>query len=56
MDIRQTETTITDQEIHRLEGIAQELRAYDIASIYAATTGHPGGTLSIMDEIGRAHV
>ena len=46
-----TATALTDQEIKRLEGIAQELRAYDIASIYSSTTGHPGGTLSIIDII-----
>jgi transketolase len=40
---------ISAEEIKRLEGIAQELRAYDLASIFAATTGHPGGTLSIID-------
>jgi transketolase len=49
MDTVSTKPAITDDEVRRLEQIAQELRAYDIASIYAATTGHPGGTLSIMD-------
>lgn len=42
---------ITNDEIARLEGIARELRAYDLASIYAAASGHPGGTLSIMDVV-----
>ncbi len=42
-------TTISDEEVRRLQGIAKELRLYDIASIYAATSGHPGGTLSIID-------
>jgi len=41
--------SVTDDEIRRLESIAKELRAYDIASIYAAASGHPGGTLSIID-------
>ncbi|HUV04313.1 MAG TPA: transketolase [Armatimonadota bacterium] len=49
MGLEQLETTVSQDEIRRLEAIAQELRAYDIASIYAATTGHPGGTLSIID-------
>jgi len=51
MGTLQREKTITDEEIRRLEEIAEELRTYDIASIYAATTGHPGGTLSIMDVV-----
>lgn len=46
-----TEPRITSEEIARLEGIARELRAYGLASIYAATSGHPGGTLSIMDVV-----
>ncbi len=49
MDTRDRDAAITDQEIARLEQIAQELRALDIASIYASTSGHPGGTLSIID-------
>jgi len=48
MDTLQKEKTRND-EIARLERIARELRAYNIASIYAAKSGHPGGTLSIMD-------
>ncbi|MEN6519816.1 MAG: transketolase [Armatimonadota bacterium] len=40
---------INTDEVTRLEGIAAELRAYNLASIYAANSGHPGGTLSIMD-------
>lgn len=48
MDTLQKEN-IRNDEITRLEGIARELRAYNIASIYAAKSGHPGGTLSIMD-------
>lgn len=48
MDTKDREA-IGDQEIARLEQIAQELRTLDLASIYAATTGHPGGTLSIID-------
>lgn len=49
MDTRDRHAAVTDQEIARLEQIAQELRALDLASIYAATSGHPGGTLSIID-------
>ena len=41
--------TIKSDELVRLEGIARELRVYNLASIYAATSGHPGGTLSIID-------
>ena len=40
---------VPDAEIQRLEAIAAELRAYDLLSIYAAGSGHPGGTLSILD-------
>ena len=47
--MQDTGTTGTDQEIARLEKIARELRTLDLASIYASTTGHPGGTLSIID-------
>lgn len=47
MEIRK----VTDEDIHKLEIIARELRAYNVASIYAATSGHPGGTLSIMDVV-----
>jgi transketolase len=36
-------------EIERLEKIAGKLRAYDLISIYGGSSGHPGGTLSIMD-------
>ncbi len=49
MSTEVSKTTISEDEVRRLEGIARELRAYDIASIYAATSGHPGGTLSIID-------
>lgn len=49
MDNKQIATEIPKEEIQRLERIAQELRTYNIASIYAAGTGHPGGTLSIID-------
>lgn len=49
MDTIQSRSALSAEEIARLEGIARELRAYNIASIYASTSGHPGGTLSIMD-------
>lgn len=42
-------TEVSAAEIQRLEAIAAELRAYNILSIYAAQSGHPGGTLSILD-------
>ena len=49
MESKQLETAVSQDEIRRLEAVARELRAYNIASIYASTTGHPGGTLSIID-------
>lgn len=51
MGTLQKKATITDCDIRRLKEIAQELRVYDIASIYAAGSGHPGGTLSILDVV-----
>jgi len=35
--------------VAQLKAAAAEMRAMDIVSIYAAGSGHPGGTLSIMD-------
>lgn len=35
--------------VPQLQAAAAEMRALDIVSIYAAGSGHPGGTLSVMD-------
>lgn len=35
--------------IEELEAAAKEMRAYALVAIHAAGTGHPGGSLSIMD-------
>jgi transketolase len=35
--------------VDQLKAAAAEMRAMDIVSIYAAGSGHPGGTLSVMD-------
>jgi transketolase len=35
--------------VEQLRSAAAEMRAMDIVSIYAAGSGHPGGTLSVMD-------
>jgi len=35
--------------LDQLRAAAPEMRAMDIVSIFAAGSGHPGGTLSIMD-------
>lgn len=35
--------------LHELKAAAAEMRAMNIVSIFAAASGHPGGTLSIMD-------
>jgi len=51
MDVRERYSAVADEEIERLERIARELRAYNLASIYAASSGHPGGTLSILDVV-----
>ena len=36
-------------DIPKLQAAAAEMRAMNIVSIYAAASGHPGGTLSVMD-------
>jgi len=43
------EAILSPEEVKRLEEIARELRAYNLISIYAGRSGHPGGTLSIID-------
>jgi transketolase len=48
---RRTRKTVPKAEIERVEKIARKLRAYDLISIYAGSSGHPGGTLSIMDVV-----
>ncbi|MBN2407514.1 MAG: transketolase [Elusimicrobia bacterium] len=40
---------IRDYSIEELKAKAREMRAYNMISIHAAGSGHPGGTLSIMD-------
>ena len=35
--------------VAQLKAAAAEMRAMDVVSIYAANSGHPGGTLSVMD-------
>ena len=44
-----TKKTPAGDDVARLEKIARELRTYNIMSIFAGGSGHPGGTLSIMD-------
>ena len=36
-------------DVEHLKAAAAEMRAMDIVSIFAAGSGHPGGTLSVMD-------
>ena len=36
-------------DVDELRAAAAEMRALDIIDIFAAGSGHPGGTLSIMD-------
>ena len=43
------ETTRRKTTIHELEAAAREMRAYALVAIHASGTGHPGGSLSIMD-------
>jgi len=38
-----------DFSIQEIENKAREMRAYSMIAIHAAKSGHPGGTLSIMD-------
>ena len=35
--------------VDQLKAAAAEMRAINLTSIYAAGSGHPGGTLSVMD-------
>lgn len=35
--------------VHQLKAAAAEMRAMNIVGIFAAGSGHPGGTLSVMD-------
>jgi transketolase len=44
-----TSRVVKDYSIKELEEKAKEMRAYNIAAICAAKSGHTGGTLSIMD-------
>jgi len=46
---KSAEKAATKEEVARLEKIARELRTYNMMAIFAASSGHPGGTLSIMD-------
>ena len=45
----QSERRAPELTVAQLKAAAAEMRAMDIVSIYAAGSGHPGGTLSIMD-------
>jgi transketolase len=52
METTETPTGTDRQElIHRLEGIARELRITDIEMLTEAGSGHPGGTLSAADVV-----
>lgn len=44
-----TNELIKESSVKELVEKAKEMRAYNIISIHAAGSGHPGGTLSIMD-------
>lgn len=39
----------TRYDVPALEAAAREMRALDLTAIYAAKSGHPGGTLSVID-------
>ncbi|MDH7601299.1 MAG: transketolase [Armatimonadota bacterium] len=43
------ESTRRRLSVRELEDAAREMRAYALVAIHAAGTGHPGGSLSIMD-------
>lgn len=43
------ETTRRKLSITQLEEAARDMRAYALVAIHAAGTGHPGGSLSVMD-------
>ncbi len=44
-----TQSTRRRVSVQELEAAAKEMRAYALVAIHAAGTGHPGGSLSIMD-------
>lgn len=46
---RYTQPEITEMTIEELQAAARRMRAYNILAIHCAGSGHPGGTLSIMD-------
>ena len=41
--------TMKKPSVDELESAARDMRAYALAAIHAAGTGHPGGSLSVMD-------
>jgi transketolase len=43
------ETTRRKKSVRELEEAAREMRAYTLVAIHASGTGHPGGSLSVMD-------
>ena len=43
------ETTRRKTSVRELEEAAREMRAYALVAIHASGTGHPGGSLSVMD-------
>ena len=44
-----TDTAKTKLSIDELKAAARDMRAYSLLAIHAGSSGHPGGTLSVMD-------
>ena len=51
MALRDSTTGLVTKEysIEQLQDAARLMRGYDLVALCAAGSGHPGGTLSIMD-------
>ncbi|MBN2584903.1 MAG: transketolase, partial [Planctomycetes bacterium] len=49
--VDQEKGTNVEVDVSKLQAVADEMRAYALIAIHAAGSGHPGGSLSIMDVV-----
>ena len=49
--VDQKKGTNVEVDVSKMKAVADEMRAYALIAIHAAGTGHPGGSLSIMDVV-----
>ncbi|HOI56664.1 MAG TPA: transketolase, partial [Phycisphaerae bacterium] len=47
--VDQKKGTNVEVDVSKIKTVADEMRAYALIAIHAAGSGHPGGSLSIMD-------